>query len=283
MKKENNSYYIKQKEETIRDVEQILKKLDISKKPQLNEFEDLFNQTTNEVVESWRTNRKYCRTVFIQKAFREKFPQDYLRFSLSIDVMVNILDDFLDEELSDKKKKNYVIEFLRNFSFYNYQNSPRELTREVGLYMNKLITLAFSEKQFQEQIKKFDNLKKIIDDSVDLLKLRSMDIDIFTKIALINIKQENEKIIRMSRLFRSLNILKKDIVDIPHDRKNNMESVVTIVLDKGINFDNYINKVTNKKIRQAKDNLNKSNIILANFYKMIEEEKNDIDKLVNSL
>ncbi len=271
--------------ETIEDVRKILNDLKMNKEPEISEFNGLFNQTKEEIIASWTSGRKYSRTSFLQKAFKEDFPEDYLQFSLSIDVMINILDDFLDEDLEEEKRRNYVIEFLRNFSFYNYKKVPEELRQSFGLYLSKLITLALSENVFESEIMSLSDFDKIVKMSVDLLKCRGMDIDIFTEIALVKKKDYRNEILEISRLFRGLNIFKKDILDISYDKENGMRSVVTIVSDKdeNFNFQNYSKGVVDTIVKEA-DNISKNKSdILSNFYNMILEEKREIYRLSDSV
>ncbi len=279
---DNSDYYKKNKKRTLEDIELILENSNTSKKPSLNIFKNIFKESSDQIINSWKKGRKYSRTMFLQKAFGDKFPNNYLDFSLSIDVMVNILDDFLDENLSQRVKKNYVIEFLRNFSFYNYKETPKELRDSTALYMSKLITLAISEKSLEEKVKNLTNFDEIVDISIDLLKLRSMDIEIFTEIALINNNEDKRKeIIKISKLFRAANIFKKDIVDISYDQKNGMETIVTLVLKKDISFEKYVNNILNEFVKEASAIANnEENRIITNFYKMIIKDKKEVNNIL---
>jgi hypothetical protein len=279
---DNSDYYKKNRKRTLEDIQLILEKSKTKKKPEIDDFKNIFKESSDQITDSWKKGRKYSRTIFLQEAFGDQFPDNYLDFSLSIDVMVNILDDFLDENLSSEIKKNYVIEFLRNFSFYNYKETPKEIRDATALYMSKLITLAVSEKSFEENVKKLTNFDKIVDISIDLLKLRSMDIEIFTQIALIDNNDKQKEVIEISKLFRALNIFKKDIIDIPHDKENGMETIVTLVLDKDISFKKYTDRIFDEFIKEAKTlKEGKKNKIIENFYKMMIEDREEVNNILN--
>lgn len=272
------NFYNKQTRKNLDDIEEILDSLKMEN-PTRNNFKQLFQSSSAAITTSWEKERKYCRTIFVKTAFGKQFPDHFLGVSLSLDVMINILDDLLDEELSPEKKTAYIIEFLRNFANYSHQELSSEIRNEVGLYFNKLITLAISEKVYEEEIKKSNALNKIAGKSVDLLICRGMDIDIFSEIALIDYAGNADAIRKNARAFRAMNILKKDIIDIPYDLKNNMESVVTLVQKKDFDFLSYISQVLSifdQKIEVVDDQ------IASNFLQMIQKQKKEIIKLAKS-
>ncbi len=271
--------YNREVEENLKEIEEILASLKM-KSPDRNDFKDLFSGSSNTITNSWKTGRKYCRTIFTRAGFKEEFPDEYLTTSLSLDVMINILDDLLDEYLPEEKKTAYVIEFLRNFANYNHKKLPLEIRDGVGTYFNKLITLALSEKVYQEKIRINDDLHEISKSSVDLLMCRGMDVDIFVEIALINYGGDGDAIRKNARLFRAMNILKKDIIDIPYDLKNQMETVVTVVKDKNFNFIDYIDDILSLFTEMTVESEDE---VALNFMNMIEEQKKEISELAKSL
>lgn len=284
MQEKNNKIYKQKIDDSLDDIENILNNLDIDEEISLNNFTNLFEKSSKDIISSWVTGRKYSRTVFTKKAFQNEFPEDLLSFSLSIDVMINILDDFLDERLSADRKKNYVIEFLRNFSIYNHIEVPQKLRDSVGVYMNKLITLALSEKICEKRIKMEDDLDKITNLSASLLKCRGMDMDIFSEIALINYEGDSDRIVELFRIFRALNIFKKDILDISYDNENGIKTVVILVLDKNLSFSKYSSRVVEALQEESKSIIvDLDGEVPKRIKEMIEEEKKEISKLSRSL
>lgn len=281
----NIKTYQKSKEKNLLDIKKILKNRKITN-PDISIYNTFFEKSIFFITNKWQSGKKYSRTFFIQNIFQKKYPQKYTELSLSIDAMVNILDDLYDENLNSQEKGIYVLEFLRIFSIYSNKTNIK-VDKFLSNYINKLITLAVAENFYQEKIKLENNLDIIINDSADLLICRGMDIDIFVQIALLdkklkdNLKKEIENI---GRIFRAINILKKDINDIDYDKKNNMETVVTIILEKKeINFQEYVNKlIENLFIKQKAyiDNILKKDksflSVINNFQKAFDENKKEI-------
>ena len=111
-------------------------------------------------------------------------------------------------------------------------------------YFNKLIALAIAEDHYKNFIKKEIRIERIIKYSIESYGIRSLDIDIFNEIALINYKTPNkkiEKIKKIGRIFRIVNIIKKDIEDIKYDARNNIETIITVMTrKKEYDFNKYI-------------------------------------------
>ncbi|MDD2913164.1 MAG: hypothetical protein WCZ99_02015 [Candidatus Paceibacterota bacterium] len=292
--KKNIDIYLKTLESNMSDIKTILNDLNIFDVP-ISVYENILIKSSSIIPYKWKTGRKYSRTLFAQRILKEKYPIYYTDISLSIDSMVNILDDLLDESLSKKEKEGYVIEFLRIFSFFNKKAGP-EIQALISFYINKLITLAVVENFYQKKIEKKKNIDEITKISVALLMCRGMDFDVFLHVGLLNSRADKiskDKIQEIGRIFRSINILKKDIGDIDHDIKNGQKTMVTAVfLSKKNKFDAYIINLVDLliKIQENKiksfllKNRNKffSNII-ENIRKMTQKEKRDILILLENL
>lgn len=294
----NNNYKIYQKsvKKNLFDIKATLKDLEIEKEIPISLYENILNQSASMITSKWSSGRKYCRTYFVQKAFGKLYPIKYTQTSLLIDAMINILDDLLDESLSKQAKTEYILEFLRIFSIYSGKCSSKQVQKSLEKYFNKLITLAVAENFYQQQTIKEQDQNKIIKNSADLLICRGRDIDIFIEIATLNIKNQRivEMIKKISRIFRAINILKKDIKDIEHDKKNNIETIVTLAMSKDKNnFFTYINNLLNifsnrvGSIMKIANNSNRKSLYhllpVYNFAKMIQEEKKEILKIIQSL
>jgi hypothetical protein len=292
--KDISGIYQKSIKKNILGIKTILKDLGIEKEIPLTLYKNILNQSANNIISKWVSGKKYCRTYFTKKAFGRLYPVKYTQISLCIDAMVNILDDLLDESLDKKTKSDYVIEFLRVFSLYNNKYTSKEIQKSLEKYFNKLITLAIAENFYQNKIAQEQNPNKIIKNSADLLMCRGMDIDIFVEIALSSSGFKDKRTImtikRISKVFRGINILKKDIKDIQHDQKNNIETIVTLVLSKSkVNFSLYINSLLNlfsNKTNLIMKSVSKKSLRLLpvyNFNQMIQEEKKEILKIIQSL
>jgi len=249
--------------------------------------------SSNNIASKWVSGGKYLRTEFALEAFGRCYPKSLVEFSLKVDAMINILDDLFDESLSKEEKGIYILEYLRVFSLFCLSKSNRKFNREIGRYFNKLITLALAEGFLLEKIKNTPNPGEVVEISEVLLKLRGYDIDIFVEIALSGSKDLKQSfgIKKTFRFFRAMNILKKDILDIKHDKKFKQETVVTYLLERdGFDFSNYIEKLTNSitvkagEVLRVSDKSQKQPIFVReNILAMIRRDKNTIMNSLKSM
>lgn len=249
--------------------------------------------SSDNIADKWVRGEKYLRTEFVLEAFGRHYPKSLVEFSLKVDAMVNILDDLFDESLSREEKGIYILEYLRVFSLFCLSKSNPGFREEVGRYFNKLITLALAESFLLEKIKKTYNSEEVVGISEVLLKLRSYDIDIFAEIALSGSKglKQSSGIKKTLRFFRAMNILKKDILDIKHDKKFKQETVITHLSERDkFNFLNYIEKLTDSITVKAEGVLKISDksqkqliFVRENILTMIRRDKNIIMDSLKSM
>lgn len=276
------------------EINQILKEKKVDNSEVGAYCEELLSLSCESIINKWSEGRKYLRTLFVKEAFAELYPQKIIKTSICIDAIINILDDLLDEKMGDDEKKLYIIEFLRVFSIYNYEHPQKNIQICMGDYFNKLISLATMENYYKDIIGNEKKMEKIVSYSIKVLDCRSMDIDIFNELVILNNgcynNEEKNEIEKMGRIFRALNIVKKDILDIEHDKKTNQESIVSKILEKkDCNFDKYALSLYNYYLNEAKKikskkTINKNYTIpINNFYKMIEKSGDKIIRLAKDL
>jgi len=290
--KEIISIYKKSVDENLKDIGSILKKLDIRNPEVFLSCKKILNLSADNVINKWLSGRKYSRTVFVKQAFGKFYPKKYIKISMSIDAMINILDDLIDEKIDDKEKTLYIFEFSRVFSLYSFKKPKEKIQTAIGHDFNKLISLAVAEKVYQKMIAKEKNIEKIIKHSVQIFGCRGTDINIFNEIALTDVKNNNaaKEIKEIGRIFRAVNIFKKDIKDISYDKKMELETIVTFMSSrKDYNFLCYTEKLLDKflekakKIKSSTKSLNiKYRTPIENYYKMIEKDKRKIIKLLSN-
>jgi hypothetical protein len=282
----NLKLYKKSYQRDLEKIENILDHLGLNKKRFSPEYKKLLKTSSDFLANKWKNKTKYCRTEFAQQAFQENYPDKYLELSLMLDAIVNILDELYDEDLDKQEKELYILEFLRATANYSYLWPNKKFGQKVQEYFNKLIVLAVAEKRYQEMLKKKSKTDDLAEGSAQLLLCRGMDMDIFTEIALLDKKEggNKEKIKDTARIFRALNILKKDILDLEHDRKNNIDTVLLLVVDKNIELENYFKKIFGKLgVEKVFPSKTKGNNVNASFLKMIEKEKRQILKISKSI
>jgi len=282
--------YTKTIDETLDDIHRILEyDIGIDNFEIFAQFKKILETSCKNITEKWSLGKKYVRTLFAKQAF-SNYPSNILKLSLSIDVIVNLLDDILDEEINKQDKILYVVELVRALAVYNCQKYEKNIQDSVANYFNKIIAIAVAENFYRNLIEKEDNTEKILDYSTKVYDCRSLDIDIFIEIPLLNLYDNLEKeniknIIKIGRIFRALNLIKKDIGDIEHDRKNDIWTAVMLLQNKGNSFKDYIKdllEIYSKKIEtiiidtQLKE-------IRDNFYEMIKNEEQNIENMLNKL
>ncbi len=271
--------------ESLKDIEIILKKevnpLFVVKK---NVFENIFKESSNLIINKWRNKKKYTRTLLVVKAFEGLYPPEILKISLLTDSLVNILDDLIDEPLDKKEKTIYVLEFLRVFSLYA-NLFPKKVSYSLRLYIEELITLAIAENRLQDYFKLHTlDYGKFLESSFDLFNYRAMDIDIFVNLA--SYKKPSFKkslyLKNISRIFRALTIIKKDLSDLSHDRKNGLNNLFLVVGSGNNEIRSYLNDLLDlfkreifelKKKKSKTNNRKKAlNIVIDRFIDLSERE-----------
>jgi len=238
--------------------------------------------SSQQILNKWKSGEKHCRTHFIQQTFGAQYPEKYIDLSLYVDALINILDDFFDEDLTKEVKGMYIIECLRLMSLLISFSHLSKIQEELGVYFEKLITLALAEDFYEKKISQTEDYQKIIEFSAQLLLCRAQDIEIFTEIALLDYKNKEDKksIIELSRIFRAINIFKKDINDREHDRSNNIKTVTLTIEDKGIDFKKYsgdLGDYLSKKVKNINKPASQKLLkVFQNFEREIQKEKRGI-------
>jgi hypothetical protein len=231
--------YKKGVDKNLKDINSILKKAGTSNLAIIPVCKNILLASSQNMTNKWATGRKYVRTQFAKKAFGKYYPKKQIELSLTIDGIINILDDLVDETMDNKERILYLTELSRAISVYNLCNHHKSIQVAFGHYFNKIILLSVAENYYEKLIKKEKDFNKIIKISVEIFNYRSMDIDIFNEIALINHKNKKaiSKIMEIGRIFRAVNIIKKDIKDIDYDLQTKVETAITLMFkNKKYNF-----------------------------------------------
>lgn len=248
-------------------------------------FKKILNISKNELTEKWKSGKKCIRTLSAVKAFPE-YSMDSLKLLISIDAIVNILDDLLDENLEEHVQNVYILEIIRILAYYHYQNTNDVLRYHIGNYFNKGIIIALLEKHFYDLIKNENRDKKLLEIAINVYNIRSLDIDIFIEIPLLasNTIQCKDVVLKVARIFRALELIKKDFLDVKHDLENGQETLFTMFWNRK----NDLRKLISKLIDQYLDRANNvvfpeySKIIVNNFILMSESEANEIKEYIKN-
>ena len=246
----------------------------------LKNIQGTIDQCSDALIENWSNGRKYLRTEFAMEAFGAAYPQKVLTLSISIDAMINIIDDLLDEHSSKKERAPLIEELIRVNSIYNSQKFSESLKHKIADYFNKILSIFFIENAYRDKIEKEADLEKVTVIAANLFDCQSTDIDIFIDIPLsVNGFGHERQIQEISRAFRALNLLKKDIVDLEHDKKQGTWTFVAYA-EKEDKLRFYSNKLVEHYLKRSKRIYeNYSDPVISNFYKMVKREADEINKI----
>ena len=249
-------------------------------------FNKVLQSSKNGLVKKWKSGKKYLRTLSVMKALPE-YPMNSLNLSVSIDAMINIFDDLFDENLEKHTKNFYLVEIFRMLANYHYQEFDENLRFHVGNYFNKLIMIALLEKHFYDLIKNGKKDDHLLKNAAHVYDIRSLDIDIFVEIPLLasNTIEFEDDIIKVARIYRALELIKKDFLDVEYDLENGQVTLFTMFWDRKIDLRNLISKLTDLYLERAKNIVcsEYSRIIVDNFILMSESEANEIKEYIKNL
>jgi hypothetical protein len=236
-------------------------------------LESLFVQAQEYLIGKWRTEKKYLRTVSALRAI-PNYPKHIMGLSLTLDATVNILDDLLDENLAKEEKALYIVEIIRLMSNFVQTEVHKEVRDMTDLYYHKLISIAVLEKFFYDGMKKSKTIDEILINARGVTNMRSTDMDIFLQIPLFHADKDKttiDNIVRLGRIFRCLNLIKKDLDDYDHDVAMNIDTIYTILSKNKIKLLDSVKLLVNSYMEDLKEFERNSDT--ANLFEMIESEK----------
>jgi len=222
------------------------------------------------MINKWRKKKKYLRTWYVIQVFGDSYPKKILKKSLFFDALTNILDDLFDEALNFEERKMYILEMGKILSFlFRWDNFGEN--DAASAYFQKLIFMGIGDTVLREHLKRNND----IDLAKKIYELRSMDIDIFIDLVLQLKKLSKKKELKnYCRIFRALNLIKKDILDIHHDEKIGQDTPVIIFRNQPEKIKKLVSDLTSIHFPQGKE--------YQNLERMIRKEKNEILKLLKN-
>ncbi len=260
----------------------ILSSADIDGKLEKRVHQKVLTDSSKLITEKWQEEKKYLRTVYVAQAFDYKVNEENILISTIIDTIINILDDLLDEKLDQEEKVLYIFELVRVLGLFTTKGSTKKLQKRLGLYLHKLISLAILEPTYLQKIIEINDEKKMLSLSINLILSRAKDIDIFIEIflGLENKETDSINIINISRIFRAVNIIKKDILDIKHDNESGQETLITFAYNNdSVDFSKFVSNIIfkiNELIKPIKEKTTfkdkKRKRVFYNFLNMIDSE-----------
>ena len=259
---------------------------DLKLKGELDTFTSILEQATEKIIQNWLSGKKYIRTLFMHRVMEDHYPQKAIQLSLSIDAIINILDDILDEDLDNQTKTAYIVEFIRTMAIFTSKISDPYRAKMIERYFNKIISIAIGEKIYKNLIKNETGAEKTKRLLLEVYTCRSLDMDIFVELPLLEIQfksKDVDKMLILGRHFRILNLIKKDIDDIEHDKRGGIDTGVTLAFEKE-NPKELIKSVADKIVADSKQtSLGSEECFADKFKKMIEEERHEIEDRLKSV
>lgn len=190
----------------------------------------------------WETGRKISRASYIipvsykiqarYKHSKEKNIQEIENIMISLDTVINTLDDTVDILIEDKKEKwrrevtkiinfLYIIsEFNRVFPDLRYQKSLIDTTLN---FIVSLTQIPWLEKEYSDKITQASTREEEKKFAIECLKKRARDVDIFIKLLILYLNLDKEYVltpIKTIKIYRVLELFSKDYFDTNIDIEN---------------------------------------------------------------
>jgi len=241
----------------------------------------ILKSNAESIVSLWKSGKKPCRT-FFAKQIIPKYPESVLETSLLIDAAVNIFDDLYDEEPDKEKKLFYISELIRIFSnLLISKNLKDEIKIKVSRYIDSIIVIAAAEMIITQKIAVSKSDEEKIKNAVDCYNSRSIGMDIYIELPLVELYGDSAEIRNMvhyARIFRAVSIIENDLIDLKHDMELNILTPVVALyaIKDRKKFKNYINQI----IRHYKEENNR--IFNLNYSKNFKKIAINIEKLITS-
>lgn len=225
--------------------------------------------------QKFSSGRKSFRTGYAQEAFGKYYPKEAYPYSKSIDIYTAAMDDLYDDSNApDQERKLNVL--ASNKNVISILSWPENLKNEAALHFQKMFIIGLGEAENTMKLKSVSTENEAIDVAKKCYFLRAIDMDFAVRIPSIylNLSPEEKRDIEKSgRCFRAVNLCKKDINDVDHDRKHETETPITIFLDKQFDIEHLKSSLIEDSLEILEEIIknSKSEIVeyvSNNFYKM---------------
>lgn len=256
----------------LKHIDEEMKKRSKTIFPELDErIKKYFNQ-------KFSSGRKSFRTGYAQDAFGKYYPREAYPYSWVIDIYTAAMDDLYDDSNApDLERKLNVLG--SNKSVIAMLSWPEILRNEAILHLQKMLIIGLGEAENTMKLKTVSEESEAIDIAKKCYFIRAIDMDFAVRIPSIYLNlssEEIESIENSGRCFRAVNLCKKDINDVDHDRKHETETPITIFLDKEFEIDELKSSLLNDSLGVLEEIIeNAENEIVEyvskNFYRMCKD------------
>ncbi|MBD3205348.1 hypothetical protein GF319_03260 [Candidatus Bathyarchaeota archaeon] len=270
-------------EETVLENVQYLKQLENELFGRVNfneEVHGVLTLSSQNITQKWLSGKKYLRTKYARNAILE-YPDEVLKLSILLDSNINLMDDILDEALTQDETALYLVELLRVLALRESYVMDDELRMRISNYFNKLIFVAVSEKLLLEKIGDYDG-EDFNRMAYNYFKGRSIDMDLFLEIPLLHMgydKSEINEILVVGRLLRIVNLIKKDIADLKHDLKSDITTPITVLHEKNKSIKELVDYVFSRSVGKVpQKGSRKADPIMSNLTNLLLKEQEELNK-----
>lgn len=251
-------------------------------------LERILEASASNLTSKWASGRKYARTSFAIEAF-PNYPQEIVELSLTLDAMINILDDLLDEEIGKEPKTLYIVEMIRVLALYNSQSLSRPMLQAVSDYFCEILCIATTEGTYAKSIESADSFKNLVDSAIRLYDCLSLDFNIFVRLPLLKTCPEDstrkmEQIVELGKILRALTLIKKDLKDIEYDKAKGTRNGVVLIISKNKKYATVIRAMIEHYQKRTKTETSRIDrrAIAEGFQKAIQRQAEEIDSLLNA-
>ncbi len=235
----------------------------------VSEFSDASSEYT---IDQWRSSRKTCRTKYVIEAMGNDYPREILKLSLAIDSAVNHMDDLLDENLDKGEKAYHVLELSKDIGFIRRQKISEEQAKAIANYLkDKIPVIGAGEGYYTSLIKNSTGEREVLKLGKKYYDIRSIDMDVFVELPLLEIGikgEEYNNIVNSGRIFRAIDLIGKDSKDMERDMENEVDTLLTIAKQKGLEPRVYARKLADEYMNDFRKIKKEKNEIMNNFYEM---------------
>jgi hypothetical protein len=283
-----SNLYFETVNESIDLLTDILEQININNSTHKEELSDVLKASAQNIISKWKNHEKTLRTKVIYDIL-PNYPDHLLKKSLLLDAMVNILDDIYDEILTKEQRSIYIIELLRILVLFNQEDKFTSYSNEVSNYFNKLLCVAMLENIYKEKIEKSPTFDDVVKYSIECYNSKSMDIDIFIELPLLEMGVDSDRIGELTSLinvYRALYIIFKDVSDLEHDKKNDIKTPIVIISETFseeksdyirslVDYYDNLSRICNEGVNE------KGSSILYNIKKLIESTLKNNEHVFN--
>ena len=196
----------------------------------------------NELLErppnTWSSGKKSLRSEAVVPVYEsfldDELPREVKKSLVGFDAYINSLDDIIDtDELDEMEKVELTANtaFSGMMAFFNTDNSSGVDEMTIN-YLSELFQIPMVEQRAINNMRDTDNKEEVLNAAANSYEYRSRDMDWFARLPKQEVGSENENIVEDLRDYRAIELLVKDLYDIPRDLEDNQVTPAMLIMSK---------------------------------------------------